>query len=78
MRAVDAPGTLAAIMQAMADHGISINSVRQASYVSDGVDPLVTIVTHPAAVLHLDRAVDALCGMEQVREVVSVLRVEGE
>ncbi|WP_017179173.1 homoserine dehydrogenase [Actinomyces timonensis] len=78
LRAVDAPGTLAAIMQAMADHGISINSVRQASYVSDDAEPLVTVVTHPAAVLHLDQAVDALRGMDQVREVVSVLRVEGE
>ena len=56
---------------------MSINSVRQNEYV--GVEQaIVTIVTHPAAVFHLDAAVEALRREERVLGVVSVRRVEGE
>ena len=42
-----------------------------------GRDAIVTIVTHPAGVFHLDAAVDALRDEARVPEVVSVRRVEG-
>jgi len=66
----------AALAGAFAVNDVSINSVRQNEYV--GVEQaIVTIVTHPAAVFHLDAAVEALRGEERVLDVVSVRRVGG-
>ena len=77
LRVDDKPGSLAALAGAFAVNDVSINSVRQNEYV--GVEQaIVTIVTHPAAVFHLDAAVEALRGEERVLDVVSVRRVEGE
>ena len=77
LRVDDKPGSLAALAGAFAVNDVSINSVRQNEYV--GVEQaIVTIVTHPAAVFHLDAAVEALRKEERVLGVVSVRRVEGE
>lgn len=73
----DAPGSLAAMAGVFADNGVSINSVRQSAYVGNE-QAVVTIVTHPAPVFHLDAAVAGLRGCERVLEVVSIRRVEGE
>ena len=76
LRVADQPGSLAIVAGVFADNEVSIDSVRQSAYVG-GRDAIVTIVTHPAGVFHLDAAVDALRDEARVPEVVSVRRVEG-
>lgn len=76
LRVVDAPGALAAVAQVFASNQVSIDSVRQSSYVG-GQDAVVTIVTHVAPVRALDAAVRDLEQEERVESVVSVRRVEG-
>ena len=81
LRADDAVGSLAAMASVFAENGVSINSVRQSAYVTaDGSEDqaVVTFVTHPAPVSHLDAAVEGLRASERVAEVVSIQRVEGE
>ena len=77
LRVDDQPGSLAALAGVFAGNGVSIDSVRQSAYVG-GHDAIVTIVTHPASVFHLDAAVDGLRREDRVLEVVSVQRVEGQ
>ena len=57
---------------------MSINSVRQSAYVTSDGAAVVTFVTHPAPVFHLDAAVEGLRASDRVMEVVSVRRVEGQ
>ena len=73
---VDTPGALAAVAQVFASNQVSIDSVRQSSYVG-GKDAVVTIVTHVAPVSALDAAVRDLEQEERVESVVSTRRVEG-
>jgi homoserine dehydrogenase len=70
----DKPGVLAAVAHEFAVHGVSISTVRQ-----DGRGDAATlvIVTHSAPDAALAKTVTALRGMEIVRAVTSVLRVEG-
>lgn len=77
LRVDDQPGSLATVAGLFAAHEVSIDSVRQSSYVA-GRNALVTIVTHPAPVAHLEAAVTALEAEERVAEIVSIRRVEGE
>lgn len=77
LRVDDQPGSLATVAGLFAGQDVSIDSVRQSSYVG-GTQAVVTIVTHPAPVAHLDAAVAALAAEERVLEVVSIRRVEGE
>ena len=77
LRVDDRPGSLAALAGAFADNGVSINSVRQNEYVG-ARQAIVTIVTHPASVFHLDAAVEALSAEPRVLDIVSLHRVEGE
>lgn len=76
LRVDDQPGSLAAVAGIFADARVSIDSVRQSTYVGAS-DAVVTIVTHPAAVSDLDRAVTSLRELERVDGIVSVRRVEG-
>nr|WP_244963483.1 homoserine dehydrogenase [Actinomyces trachealis] len=76
LRVGDTPGSLAAMAQVFAGNGVSIDSVRQSSYVG-GQDATVTIVTHEAPVSALDAAVTQLSHEERVESVVSIRRVEG-
>ena len=81
LRSDDAVGSLAAMASVFAENEVSINSVRQSAYVtSDGShdQAVVTFVTHPAPVFHLDAAVEGLRDSNRVAEVVSIQRVEGE
>ena len=81
LRSDDAVGSLAAMAFVFAENEVSINSVRQSAYVtSDGShdQAVVTFVTHPAPVFHLDAAVEGLRDSDRVAEVVSIQRVEGE
>ena len=81
LRSDDSVGSLAAMASVFAENEVSINSVRQSAYVtSDGShdQAVVTFVTHPAPVFHLDAAVEGLRDSDRVAEVVSIQRVEGE
>jgi homoserine dehydrogenase len=78
----DRPGVLAAVASAFADHGVSIETVRQqivpasGDESSDGRASLV-VVTHTASDAALSATVEALAAMPIVRAVDSVMRVEG-
>jgi homoserine dehydrogenase len=71
----DRPGVLATIAQAFADHGVSISVVRQDGH---GDDAGLVLRTHRATDGALARTIEALSGMDAVKQVVGVMRVEGE
>ncbi len=89
----DRAGVLAAVAGVFAEHGVSIATVRQEGRrggaagdddrgdVHDGAsgtgDATLVIVTHSASDAALAATVDALTGLDAVRGVASVLRVEG-
>ncbi|MFN8191113.1 MAG: homoserine dehydrogenase [Nocardioidaceae bacterium] len=71
----DRAGVLAAIATAFADHGVSIKTVRQEGR---GEDAQLVVVSHQATDAQLSGTVEALRDMEIVRDISSVMRVEGE
>ncbi|HEV2778296.1 MAG TPA: homoserine dehydrogenase [Actinophytocola sp.] len=71
----DRAGVLSAVASVFAEHDVSIAAVRQEGR---GADASLVIVTHSAADAALRSTVDKLAGLPVVREVVSVMRVEGE
>jgi homoserine dehydrogenase len=71
----DRAGVLAAVAQAFAEHGVSISTVRQ---VGRGEDATLVLVTHIATDAALSATIDDLREFDVVREVASVMRVEGE
>ncbi len=80
----DRPGVLAQVAGVLADHGVSIDTVRQtAAEPSAGVGADGTgvasllLTTHAAREASLSATVAALGDLEPVREITSVLRVEG-
>ena len=74
----DRPGVLAAVASVFADHGVSIETVRQ-RVLGEGERSRaeLVIVTHRATDSALSATVAALTGLETVDEVVSWMRVEG-
>ena len=70
----DRAGVLAAVASEFSDHGVSISTVRQEGH---GADAMLVIVTHTATDAALSATVEELRKMEIVRDVVSVMRVEG-
>ena len=83
----DRPGVLAQVATVFADHGVSIDAVRQMQRHIDGTPggvpstPVVPahliITTHTATEAALAATVAELAGLDSVTRVVSVLRVEG-
>jgi Homoserine dehydrogenase len=71
----DRAGVLAAVATVFAEHGVSIQTVRQEGRDDDA---LLIIVTHQATDAALRATIDALAELDIVREVASVMRVEGE
>jgi homoserine dehydrogenase len=71
----DVVGVLATIAQAFAEHGVSIETVRQNGR---GAGARLVIVTHHAQDAALSATVQALRNLDIVREVTSVMRVEGD
>ena len=69
----DRTGVLAAVAQEFSRHGVSIQTVRQEGR---GDDAQLVVVTHTARDADLAATVTGLAGMEMVREVSSVMRVE--
>lgn len=76
----DRPGVLAQVATAFAEHGVSIEAVRQ-HVIGDEFGPQhrasLIVVTHSATDAALRATVEALAGLDTVSEVVSVMRVEG-
>ncbi|MEP6760198.1 MAG: homoserine dehydrogenase [Sporichthyaceae bacterium] len=72
----DRAGVLAQVATAFAEHGVSIETVRQAKHGTD--DAELVIVTHQAPDSSLSATVEALLGLDVVRDVLSVMRVEGQ
>ncbi|HET7689391.1 MAG TPA: homoserine dehydrogenase [Nocardioidaceae bacterium] len=70
----DRAGVLAAVALAFADHGVSIQTVRQEGR---GDDAQLVVVSHTAKDEALAATVNTLRGMDEVRDVSSVMRVEG-
>ena len=70
----DRAGVLAAVAAAFAEHEVSIQTVRQEGR---GDDAQLVVVSHEATDARLRATVGALREMPAVREVISVMRVEG-
>ena len=75
LEVADIAGVLATIAHCFAEHNVSIQTVRQSGR---GADAQLVIVTHRATDADLSATVQALSRLEVVREVTSVMRVEGE
>jgi len=70
----DEPGVLAGAAQAFAEHGVSIQTVRQEGR---GDAATLVLVTHAATDAALSATVQKLAGLPFVRRAAGVLRVEG-
>jgi homoserine dehydrogenase len=70
----DRAGVLAAVATAFADHDVSIQTVRQEGRDDDAQ---LVVVSHTATDRQLSATVEQLRGMDIVRDVSSVMRVEG-
>jgi homoserine dehydrogenase len=71
----DKAGVLAAVALAFAEHNVSIQTVRQEGR---GDDAQLVVVSHRASDADLAATVETLRGMANVRDVSSVMRVEGD
>ncbi|HEX8779796.1 MAG TPA: homoserine dehydrogenase, partial [Nocardioides sp.] len=70
----DRSGVLAAVALAFSEHDVSIQTVRQEGR---GADAELVVVSHQATDAQLSATVEVLRAMDAVREVTSVMRVEG-
>lgn len=70
----DRAGVLAAVADAFARYDVSIKTVRQEGH---GSDAQLVIVTHEAEDAALAGTVEAVRALDMVRDVTSVMRVEG-
>jgi homoserine dehydrogenase len=75
LEVADKAGVLAHVAEAFARHDVSISTVRQEGH---GDDATLVLVTHQATDAALAQTVDELRGLDAVRAVASVMRVEGE
>jgi homoserine dehydrogenase len=71
----DRAGVLASVAHAFAEHGVSIQTVRQEGR---GADAQLVVVSHRATDASLAATMDTLRTMDHVHEVSSIMRVEGE
>jgi homoserine dehydrogenase len=71
----DKPGVLASIASAFSDNGVSIQVVRQDGH---GDEAGLIVRTHRATDAALHSTVERLSGLDTVRQVLGVMRVEGE
>ncbi|HEX5510486.1 MAG TPA: homoserine dehydrogenase [Actinomycetales bacterium] len=71
----DRAGVLAAVALAFAEHGVSIQTVRQEGH---GQGAQLVVVSHRASDAALSATVESLRTMDFVHEVSSVMRVEGD
>ncbi|MFJ9948021.1 homoserine dehydrogenase [Kitasatospora sp. NPDC091207] len=71
----DRAGVLAQVASVFAEHGVSIDTVRQQGREGDAS---LVVVTHRATDAALSATVDKLRALDSVRDVASIMRVEGE
>ncbi|MEU3164180.1 homoserine dehydrogenase [Streptosporangium sp. NPDC006930] len=71
----DKPGVLARVADMFAKQDVSIQTVRQEGH---GADAQLVLVTHRASDAALSATIEGLRELDIVRDVVSVMRVEGE
>jgi homoserine dehydrogenase len=71
----DKTGVLAQIAQVFAEHGVSLQTVRQEGH---GDDAQLVVVSHTATDAALAATVETLRTKEYVHDVSSIMRVEGE
>ncbi|QMU79164.1 homoserine dehydrogenase [Streptacidiphilus sp. PB12-B1b] len=71
----DKAGVLAQVATVFAEHGVSIDTVRQTGREGDAS---LVVVTHRATDAALSATVAALRSLDNVRGVASIMRVEGE
>jgi homoserine dehydrogenase len=71
----DKAGVLAAVANTFSAHDVSIRTVRQEGH---GDDASLVVVTHTASDAALQAVVEELRGLDVVRAVASVMRVEGQ
>jgi homoserine dehydrogenase len=71
----DKAGVLAQVATVFAEHGVSIDTVRQTGREGDAS---LVVVTHRATDAALSATVAALRSLDHVRGVASIMRVEGE
>ncbi|WP_344528504.1 homoserine dehydrogenase [Streptomyces albiaxialis] len=74
----DKPGVLAQVATVFAEHGVSIDTVRQKGKEGAHDGAWLVVVTHRAADAALSATVEALRKLDTVRGVASIMRVEGE
>lgn len=77
MTVPDRPGVLANIAGILAEHAVSIETVRQSAACGDGQAALV-IATHRASEREVSRVLDVLRSSAAVTDIRSVLRIEGD
>jgi len=75
LQVVDRAGVLQTIAHVFTEHDVSIETVRQNGR---GAEAQLVIVTHHARDAALSATVQALRQLDVVREVTSVMRVEGD
>lgn len=80
MDVVDKLGVLAAITGIFAEQGVSIQTIRQTKGQNADGEPTssIRVVTHRASDAKLRATIDAVKALDTVREITSVIRVEGE
>ncbi len=74
----DKSGVLAQVATVFAEHGVSIDTVRQQGKEGSKNDAWLVVVTHRATDAALSATVEALRRLDTVRGVASIMRVEGE
>lgn len=74
LEVTDIPGVLAAVATTVANNGVSILTVRQDGR---GADAELTVLTHIATEAALSQTVTQLAELDAVKDVLSVIRVEG-
>jgi homoserine dehydrogenase len=74
LEVADRPGVLAAVAQTFSKHDVSIQTVRQTGR---GDNAELIVMTHKAADSALAATVADLSSLDAVKDIASVLRVEG-
>ncbi|MFC2039658.1 homoserine dehydrogenase [Chloroflexota bacterium] len=72
----DQPGVLAAISKVLGDNGISISAAIQKEADTAAGSAEIVLTTHPAAEKAMQTALSTLEGLELVREIGNVIRIE--
>ena len=72
----DRPGVLASVASIFAEQEVSVETVQQ-TLASDSEQALLTVLTHTASEAAVDAVVERLSSNPAVKEVLTVIRVEG-